>query len=266
MKGLDVRENAGEQAALVRQHHPNAAAQRRPLRIVLFLRAVDGAGFSVVPSLAEIAAPDEGGDRSRGPIVQLHVEVPKIDRRIVVDRAALALDDNRKAVGGEDAAIGSDAHFPPEIGAGKIELRAVQVSVLRLDVQRPPHRSAGDDVDHASHRVVAVQARSRPVDHLDPIRRLERDTRPVHPAAERIVERHAVEQHQRTADATRSHAAKRYSLRGRVRRQTARSPEQTEGRNPSQDVVGDERGRLLDLFAAHDADARRHVAEALIPA
>ena len=65
---------------------------------------------------------------------------------------------------------------------------------------------------------------------------------PVHPAAERIVERHAVESTSDAAHAARADAAQRHALRGRVRRQAAGAPEQAERRHLAQHVVGHDRG------------------------
>ena len=131
--------------------------------------------------------------------------------------------------------------------------------VLNSSVRRPGTR--GDDVDDAAHRVVAVEARARPVDHLDAIDALERHARPIHPAAERIVERHAVDQHQRAADAARADAAQRDALRGRMRRQAAGAAEQAERRHLPQHVVGNDGGRLPDGFLLDDVGADGNVAE-----
>ena len=76
-----------------------------------------------------------------------------------------------------------------------------------MAAMNPARGPAADGVDDAAHRVVAVQARARSLDNLDAIHAFERDARPVHPAAERIVEGHAVDQHQRAADAARADAA-----------------------------------------------------------
>ena len=92
---------------------------------------------------------------------------------------------------------------------------------------------------------------------------LERHARPVHPAAERIVERHAVDQHERPAHAARPDAAQRHALRRRMRRQTAAAPEQAERRHLPQHVVGHDRRRPPDRFLLDDVRAGRHVAEPL---
>ena len=113
-----------------------------------------------------------------------------------------------------------------------------------LNFERAPRRPAADDVDDAAHGVVAVQARARAVDDLDALGALQRHARPVDPAAERIVERHAVDEHERAADAARPDAAQRDALRGRMRRQAARAPEQAERRNLPEHVVGDDGRRL----------------------
>ena len=61
----------------------------------------------------------------------------------------------------------------------------------------------------------------------------ERHARPVDPAAERIVERDAVEQDERAALAARTDAAQRHALRRRLRDEAAGAPEQAEASAPA---------------------------------
>ena len=131
------------------------------------------------------------------------------------------------------------------------------------DRRRRPVRH---DVDDPAHRVVAVQARRGAVDDFDALGIHHRHARPVDPAAERIVERNVVEQHEGAADAARSDAAQRHALRRRIRRNAAGSPEQAERRHLPQHVVGDDRRRPLDLLVGHDVDAGRHVGDELFRA
>ena len=114
--------------------------------------------------------------------------------------------------------------------------------------RRARPRPRADDVDHAAHRVVAVDAGAGAVHHLHPVHVVERHARPVHPAAERIVERHAVDQHQRPAHAARPDAAQRHALRRGVGRQAAGPAEQAEGGHQAQHVVGHRGGRLANLL------------------
>ena len=95
---------------------------------------------------------------------------------------------------------------------------------------------------------------------------VQRHARPVHPAAERVVERHAVEQHERAADAARADAAQRHALRRRMRRQAAGAPEQAERRHLPQHVVGHHGRRAADVFLPEHGDAGRHVAQLLFHA
>ena len=81
--------------------------------------------------------------------------------------------------------------------------------------------------------IVAVQARRRVLGDLDAIDADERHARPVHPAAERIVERDAVEQDERAALAARPDAAQRHALRGRLRDEAAGAAEQAEASAPA---------------------------------
>ena len=124
----------------------------------------------------------------------------------------------------------------------------------------------GNDVDHAAHAVVAVQARTRAVDHLDAIDALERNARPVDPSAERIVEGHAVHEHERAADTARPDPAKRHALRGGMRRQAAAAPEQAEGRHLPEHVVGHHGRRLSNRLFFDDVGADGDVAKPLLAA
>ena len=146
----------------------------------------------------------------------------------------------------------------------EVELRAVLAAVLRFELDRPARRPAGDDVDDAAHRDVAVQTRRRALGDLDAVHAGERHAGPVHPPAERIVERDAVEQDERAALTARADPAQRDALRGRLRHQAAGPAKEAERGHLPQHVVGEQRRRRFDRFAREDADTRRHVAEPLL--
>ena len=132
--------------------------------------------------------------------------------------------------------------------------------MLRFQLEGSPRRAAGDDVDHATQAVVAV-ARARAVDHLDAIDALERNARPVDPAAKRIVEGHPVHEDKRAADTARPDPAQRHALRCRMRRQAAASPEQAEGRHLPEHIVGYDGRRLSNRLLFDDVRTDRDVAQ-----
>ena len=255
---LEVGEEARLQIAVVRHPDPHAAARRLPPRVV------DLAHLAVDAVFAEVAGAGEQLHAVRRAVVDLAVEVAELHRRVDIDEPLLARHHDRKSVGVEHAAVHGDAQLAPHIARRVVELRAAVISVLRLDLERPPRWTGADDVDDAAHRVVAVEAGARSVDDLDAIHAFERHARPVDPAAEGIVERCAVHQDERAADAARPDAAQRHALRRRMRRQAARAAEQAERRDLPQHVVGDDGGRLANLFAAQDVDAGRDIAEPLL--
>ena len=258
VKVFEVAEQRRLEIALVGQLNAHAAAHRLPARVV------DLADFAVAAIFREIAAAHERPHAVGRAVVQFRVHVAELHGRVVVDEAGLARRHNRKAVRVEHAAVGRDADLAPDIAAEQVDLRAVVVAVLRLEFNRPPRRPVADDVDDAAHRVVPVEARTRSIYDFDPVGALERHARPVHPAAERVVERDVVHQHQRAADAARADAAQRDALRRRMRRQAAGAPEQAERRNLPQHIVGHNRRRVLDVVRAEDVHACGNVAEPLL--
>ena len=260
MKVLEIAEHARLQIAFIGHPDADAAARRLPARVV---HLVD---LAVAAIFAEVAGAEECLHAIGGAVVELDVEVAVRDGRVVVDDPLFARRDDRESVRIEHAAVDADAEPVPDVAADEVELRAVVVAVLRFELERAPRRTRADDVDDAAHRVVAVQARAAAVHHLDPIGALQRHARPVHPAAERIVERRPVDEDERPAHAARPDAAQRHTLRRRVRRQAARPAEQAERGNLPQDVVGHYRRRRFDVVARQHADARRDVAGPLLAA
>src|SRR5262249_26707017 len=71
---------------------------------------------------------------------------------------------------------------------------------------------------------------SAAADDLDLLDPLQRDAVPVDPAAEGVVGRHAVDQHERPAGAARADAAERETLGRGMRDETRRAPEEAEAR------------------------------------
>jgi hypothetical protein len=254
---LQINEHAGLQIAFIAEPRAHAAAERGPAGVVQL------ADLGVVARLREVAAAEERLKAIGRRVFELERDVLVFDVGVVVDRAALPLRDNRKAVGIEETAFDRHRELVPRVASEEVELRRSFVAVLRRELERPARGTAGDDVDHAAHGDVAVQARRGAFGDLDAIDAGQRDAAPVDPAAERIVEGNAVEQDERAALTARPDAAERHALRGRLRDEAAGAAEEAERRHLAQDVVGDERRRLLDRFAGDNAGARRHIAKPL---
>ena len=268
VEALPVEEQRRLQVALIRERGAHAGARRLPQRVVRLRNAGvadrDRRHLGVVAFLAEVAGAHERADAVGGAVVDLHAEVAVLDLRLGVDEPALGGDHLREPAGVEEAPLERDSRPAPHVAAEEIQLPGVARPRLRphLEGARPGPRA--DDVDHAAEGVVAPDARARPVDQLDALDAFQRDARPVHPSPERIVERHAVNQHQRPAHPARSDPAQRHALRRRMRGQAAGAAEQAEGRRQPQHVVGDHRGRAPDRFLVDHVHAGGNVPEPLL--
>src|SRR6185369_8423495 len=181
------------QVALIAEPGPDPAARRRPLRVV------DFANLAVVAILGEVAGASEHVDPVARRILNLARNVSILDIGVVVDWTALAFGDNRESIGVQETAFDRDPDLAPLIAAKEIKFRTRLVAVLWFEFQRTSCRPAGNDVDHPTHRDVAVQIGRCTLGNLDPVNAGERDPAPIHPTAERIVERNAVEQDERAA-------------------------------------------------------------------
>ena len=257
-KVLSSAEDRRLEVALIGHPDANATAERGPLRVV------DLIDLPVDAILREVATAEEDTQTFVGAVIQLAIEVLKVDLGVVVDDAALVVHDDRKAVGVERASLDRDPQLAPHVAGKKITLRRVVVAVLRLELHRSLRSAGWNDVDHTAHAVIPVEARARTVDDLDAVHALHRHTRPVHPAPERIVERHAVHEDEGAADPARSDPAQRDTLRGWMRRQAAAAPEQAERRHQAQHIVSHHGGGLPDRFLFDNVGADRHLAEALL--
>src|SRR6202035_4263264 len=100
--------------------------------------AIGRAVLTVVAALVEVASPQERGDATPRTVVELHVDVFKLLRGVVVHGAPLRRGNDGKAVSIEQAALDREPDLPPHIAAKKIGLRAVAITVLRRDLDRAP--------------------------------------------------------------------------------------------------------------------------------
>ena len=260
VRALPVQEHVRLQRAVIGQLRLGADAARGPLGVVHL------AHLGVGAVLGKPADAQEGVQAIGRIEFDLRGEIGVLDVGVVVDRTAFTSRHDREARGVERAAFHRQAHALPAVAGEEIDLRRVAVAVLGLHLQRAARGPAGDHIDHAAHGDVAVEARGRVLGDLDLVDAEQRHPRPVDPAAERVVEGHAVEQHQRAALAARADAAQRHALRGRLGRQAARAPEQAEARHLAQDVVGHHGRRVPDGLAGHDVDAGWHRAETALGA
>ena len=102
-------------------------------------------------------------------------------------------------------------------------------------------------LDHAADGVGAVQVAGAAAHDFDAVDRHLRHAIPVDPAAEGVVERHAVGEHQRPAGARGRQPAQRDALRGRVGGARRRTAEQREAGREAQHVVDRAGGRHLEV-------------------
>src|SRR4029077_3268456 len=110
-----------------------------------------------------------------------------------------------------------DAERPLHLVHQQIEVHRVLGAVAAVEVDRALRRPAGEDLDDAAEGVVAPDARAAAADDLDLLDALQRNTVPVDPAAEGVIDRYAVDQHEGAAGAARTDAAQRETLGRRVR-------------------------------------------------
>ena len=167
-----------------------------------------------------------------------------------VGLVVVAIADPRKAAGGDVLA----AHQHAEIALGEAARQAFDMGAVAaaLDGRGEPRfamRLAGDDVDHAAHGVGAVDRALRPAQDLDALDIVERDGREIEFAADgrRIVDAHAVDEHQRMAGVAAPQA------HGGGSAGAARLGHGHPRHRPQH--LGDRgRRRLLDLIARDDRD------------
>src|SRR5262249_3284940 len=153
--------DGGLQVAVAGQVDANAPARRGPLRVV---HLVD---LAVAAIFREVANSEPRADSISGAVRDLRVHVPELHGGIDVDHAALARNDDGKAAGVEGGPVDGEGDLSPQIAAEEVELRAVAVAVLGLQLERAPRGTGGHDVDYAALGVIAVQARAGSIDHLD---------------------------------------------------------------------------------------------------
>src|SRR5690349_11377640 len=103
------------------------------------------------------------------------------------------------------------------------------------------------DVYHTAKRVAAVERGRAAAQDFYAVDGGTRDSAPVNPAAERVIERDAVGEDNGPAGPARADAAQRDSLRSRVRGPAARAPEQSKAWNLAERVVEGRRRGCRDI-------------------
>ena len=127
--------------------------------------------------------------------------------RLGIDRPAIVGRDQDVAVGMKDfAGEGGDPSVFFAAGPQR-KVWSVLISVRSLQRNSGGFRGAGNKLDHAAQRFAAVEAGGAFLRDFDARNRFGGNAIPVHPAAERIVERNSILQHQRAAGAVGTQAA-----------------------------------------------------------
>ena len=125
---------------------------------------------------------------------------------------------------------------------------------------RPRARASGrhgQDLNHTAKGASAVQIASRAAHHFHAIHRGGRHAVPIHPAAERVVQCHAVGQHQRAAGTRPGDTAQRDALRRGVGHARRTAPEQGEPWRRPQGIVQRAGGHVVQLGSGDHRSAGR---------
>ena len=121
-----------------------------------------------------------------------------------VDRAALRPPHGVVAVRVEVRPLQGDPERAARLAQPQVQVPGVVAPVARFEERGSRLGPARDHVHHATQRVVAPDARATAAHHLDLLDAEPRDAAPVHPAAERVVDRDLVQEHQGPAGAAGS--------------------------------------------------------------
>ena len=133
----------------------------------------------------------------------------------------------------------------------------VERSVARFRFQRGFGGRAGDDIDHAAERVRSPQARAATAHDLNALDILQRHAIPLHEARESVVDRNAVDQHERVTRYPALQAAHRDDSRGRV--VLVRGDQRHLHARAAQDLVDRLTRACRDFLAGDDRNARGNI-------
>ena len=116
-------------------------------------------------------------------------------------------------------------------------LEGPERSTPKLSRQAPLVREAAVDGDRTRQRPVAPPPGAAAADHLNLLDRLRRDGTPIDPAAEGIIDRHAVHQDQRPPGPVRAQRPRGDALGRRVRGKARGAAEQADPGDLAQHLV-----------------------------
>jgi len=187
-----------------------------------FLETADGGGEF-----------DRVGQGLRPARLQPAVAAPGAD----VDRAAILRRDERKTVGGKHPGLDQQRAGSDRLGVCNFSAARPVVTDQHGRVGAGEWGGVRADMHHATERGVAPGGGSAAGDEFDAEQPFARDLGPGDPAAERIIERDTVEQHERTAGPAGSEAAKGNALRGGVGGEAVAPAKQTERGNAAECAV-----------------------------
>src|SRR5262249_22153151 len=134
------------------------------------------------------------------------------------------------------------------------EIPGVVRAAFGLTVKSRPSASTRlrDDVNHPAKRKIAPDTGCAALHDLDPLDAVDRNPAPVHEAAERLIQRDAIDQDERPAG-TAAESAQRCRSNRWVRHMTVRLMQLTESSDLQQEFVDTLGRRLLDVLAReHD--------------
>ncbi len=200
-EGLKIGEDgAGPLTAVARAcAHPGREGAR--------VGVVDLKRGAVVAALLVVGAAHEHGQIGGGHHLHAPVEGGVGRARVPVDGASARGVHDLVAVGGEVVALQAQAEGALGFGQEQIHVVRVVVAVAAFEEGGPLEGTPRDDVDDPAEGVVAPHACAPAAHDLHLLHALQGDAVPVHPAAERVVDGNAVEQHEGTAGPARADAA-----------------------------------------------------------
>ena len=167
-----------------------------------------------------------------------------------IDGAAVGFGDEHVAISVEN--FGGEGPDPLAfLAAGpQRELRSILIAVGSLERNAAGVGGARDELDYASERVAAVEARSSLLGDFDSGNGFGGDAIPENPAAEWIVEWDAILQDEGATGTVCAEATKRNSLRGGICGAATEAAVEAEAGDLAQRVIERERRRVLQIFAS----------------
>ena len=260
-RGVDGAERAGETTALgVRARVPRKSGRHRTAQAhggEVAARAVALIRRAVVSRFLEGAGGHDRFEIFAEARAGADVERAMIARRGFVDRTSALGRDEVEAGRGERLAKELDGARAKR--AGEAERSAARGEGTGAGAERGVicvERRA-EELDNASEGGVAPSRRAAAAHDLGAGNTFARQLTPEHPAAEGIIERHAIQQHERTTRAAWAEAPERNALRGRIGGKTIAATKQAKSRHRAQGAIKRGGGRGEQFGAGEDARGKR---------